>query len=170
MAAKPQLKIIAVGKLRETFWQNAQAEYVKRLGGYASRLEIIEVADEPTPDSTGEAGATKAQTEVVLKCEAERILSRIGEREYVVALALDGKTPDSFAFSVHLEIAAAEGGASAFTYIVGGSLGLHSSVRARADYLLSLGNLTFPHQLARIMLLEQLYRAAKIARGESYHK
>ena len=159
------MKVIAVGKLRETFWQEAQAEYVKRLTGYTSRIEIVEVADEPTPENP-----TPAQSEPVLQREGERILAKIGVREYIVALAINGQLWDSPKFAAHLEQTATDGTASALTFIVGGSLGLHKSVIERADLCLSFGAMTLPHQLARIVLLEQLYRAAKIQRGENYHK
>lgn len=165
-AAKPQVSILAVGKLREKYWQDAEAEYRKRLGSYTSRLQFVEVADEPTPDN-----ASPAQEEAIRRKEAERLLARIGEREYVIALdAARGRSFDSPGFAAHLEGQMATEGVSAFAFILGGSLGLHESILARANLTLSFGAMTFPHQLARILLLEQLYRAFKILRGEPYHK
>ena len=166
MAAKPQVKIVAVGRLRERHWQEAEAEYRKRLGAYTSRLEIIEVADEPTPDD-----ASPAQEATIRQREAERILARLSEREYVIVL--DGSRGRSFtspAFAAHLERIAAEEGRSALAFVIGGSLGLDESVLARADLLLSFGAFTLPHQLMRVVLLEQVYRAARIVRREPYHK
>lgn len=166
MAAKPQVTVIGVGRLREKYWQDAQAEYVKRLSGYTSRLAVVEVADEPTPDA-----ASPAEEENIRRREAERLLAKVGERDYLIALdGTLGRTLTSPQFAAHLERAAAEGGASAFAFVIGGSLGLHESVLERADLALSFGAFTYPHQLMRVILLEQLYRAAKIQRGEPYHK
>ena len=166
MAAKPQVKIVAVGRLREKFWQEAEAEYRKRLGAYTTRLEMVEVADEPTPDD-----ASTAQEEAIRQREAERILSRLGEREYVIALdGSRGKAFTSAAFAGHLERLSAEEGRSALAFVIGGSLGLHGSVLERADLAVTFGAFTFPHQIMRVLLLEQVYRAFKIQRGEPYHK
>jgi 23S rRNA (pseudouridine1915-N3)-methyltransferase len=165
MAGKPTLRIIAVGKLRERFWQDAEAEYRKRLSAYTSRLTVIEVTDEPTPDS-----ASDAQELAIREREGERILAQMGAREHVIALDRQGRTMDSPAFAVYIERQMSEEGVSAFTYVIGGSLGLSEAVLARANMTLSFGAFTFPHQLMRVILLEQLYRAAKITRNESYHK
>lgn len=166
MAAKPQVKILAVGKLREPFWKAAQEEYTKRLTGYTSRIEVVEVADEASPDD-----ASTAQEAAVRLREAERLLAKISERDYVIALdGTHGKVFTSPAFAAHLETLAANGDASAFVFVIGGSLGLHESVRTRANLLLTFGSFTYPHQMMRVILLEQLYRASKIARGEAYHK
>lgn len=165
MASKPHVKIIAVGKLREVFWQDAQAEYRKRLTAYTTRFEILEVADELTPEQASETERTE-----ILRKEGVRILASIGPREYVVVLDIEGKQMSSEAFAAHLEQIAVDGIGSALTFIVGGSLGLHHSVTDRAQVCLSFGAITLPHQLARIVLLEQLFRAAKIQRGENYHK
>jgi 23S rRNA (pseudouridine1915-N3)-methyltransferase len=166
MAAKPQVRVIVVGKLRERYWQDAEAEYRKRLTSYTTRLEVLEVADEPTPDD-----ASPAQEQTIRQKEAERLLSKIGEREYVVALdGSQGKSYSSPAFAAHLEKVLAEGGQSVLTFIIGGSLGLHETLLARADLAVSFGAFTFPHQLMRVLLLEQMYRAFKIQRGEPYHK
>ena len=164
MAGKPQVKIVAVGRLRETFWQDAAAEYRKRLTAYTTKLTVVEVADEPTPD-----GASAAEEENILRREGERILAQVGAREYVIALDRNGKTLDSPAFAAHLERVGADGD-NALTFVIGGSLGLHQSVLDRAALALSFGAFTYPHQLMRVVLLEQLYRAFKILRGEAYHK
>lgn len=166
MAGKPQIKIIAVGKLRETFWRDAEAEYRKRLTAYTSKLAIAEVADEATPED-----ASPAQENLVKKREGERILAQIAARDYVIALDRQGESLDSPAFAAHLEGVAVSGGAGGtLTFVIGGSLGLHESVLARADFALSFGAFTYPHQMMRVILLEQIYRAAKIQRGENYHK
>jgi len=160
-----RIRVIAVGKLREAFWRDAEAEYRKRLSGYTTRLEVIEVADEPTPDN-----ASPAQEDAARLREGERILARLSEREHVIALDSAGRAFSSPAFAAHLQNLATQGGVSDVAFVIGGSLGLHESVRARAGLLLSFGAFTFPHQLMRVVLLEQVYRAFKIARGEPYHK
>lgn len=165
MSSKPAVTILAVGKLRERYWLDAQAEYRKRLGLFTTRITILEVADEPTPDA-----ASPAQEESVRKREADRLLAQIGDRDYVIALDRGGKTFDSPTFAAYLDQATARGDASAFTFVIGGSLGLHASVLDRANLLLTFGAFTFPHQLMRVILLEQVYRAFKIQRGEPYHK
>ncbi|MES2459764.1 MAG: 23S rRNA (pseudouridine(1915)-N(3))-methyltransferase RlmH [Armatimonadota bacterium] len=166
MAAKPQVRILVVGRLRERYWQDAEAEYRKRLTSYTTRLELLEVADEPTPDD-----ASPAQEEAIRLKEAERLLAKIGDREYVIALdGTQGKTFTSTGFAAHLEKVLAEGGQSVLTFVIGGSLGLHDTLLARANLAVSFGAFTFPHQLMRVLLLEQMYRAFKIQRGEPYHK
>lgn len=164
MPGKFAVSVICVGKLRETFWKDAEAEYTKRLSAFTTRLNMIEVADEPTPE-----GASPATEEAIRAKEGERILARLGERDYVIALDRGGVTLDSPKFSARLEKLAADG-ASTFSFVIGGSLGIHDSVLTRADLTLSFGAFTYPHQLMRVILLEQLYRAAKIARGDAYHK
>ncbi|HVK05851.1 MAG TPA: 23S rRNA (pseudouridine(1915)-N(3))-methyltransferase RlmH [Armatimonadaceae bacterium] len=160
-----QLRIVAVGKLREAYWRDAEAEYRKRLSGYATKVEVVEVADEPTPDN-----ASAAQEDGVRRREGERLLARLGEREYVIALdRAAGRAFGSEAFAAHLERRATEGN-GAFAFVIGGSLGLHDSILARADLALSFGEFTFPHQMMRVMLLEQVYRAMKITSGQAYHK
>jgi 23S rRNA (pseudouridine1915-N3)-methyltransferase len=165
MAARFALTVLAVGRLREKFWQDAEAEYKKRLGSYTTKLNVIEVSDEPTPDD-----ASPAQEELIRRREGERLLAKIGDREYVVVLDREGRSLDSPRFAAHLERTVAEGGASSFVFVIGGSLGLHETVLSRADLHISFGAFTYPHQLMRIILLEQLYRAFKINRGEPYHK
>jgi 23S rRNA (pseudouridine1915-N3)-methyltransferase len=165
MPSKPAITLIAVGKLRESYWRDAEAEYRKRLGAYTTKLTVVEIADEPTPDD-----ASSAQEESIRRREGERILAQIGDRDYAIALDRGGKSLDSVTFAAHLERATAQGAASRFAFIIGGSLGLHETVLTRADLTLNFGAFTYPHQLMRIILLEQLFRAGKINRGETYHK
>jgi 23S rRNA (pseudouridine1915-N3)-methyltransferase len=158
-----QLQIIAVGKLKEKYWNDAIAEYSKRLGPYA-RLEIRELPDEKTPDSM-----SPAEEEQVKAREGERILAALKPDAHVVALAIDGETWTSEQLAAQLERQAVYGGGS-IAFIIGGSLGLSPAVLSRADKRLSFGRMTYPHQLMRVLLLEQIYRAFKINRGEPYHK
>jgi 23S rRNA (pseudouridine1915-N3)-methyltransferase len=160
-----RIRILAVGRLREAFWRDAEAEYRKRLSGYTAKIEVVEVADEPTPDN-----ASPAQEEATRLREAERLLARLTDREYVIALDGGGREFTSPAFAAHLGTLASERGAGDLAFVIGGSLGLHESVRARAGLVLSFGRFTYPHQLMRVILLEQLYRAAKISANEAYHK
>lgn len=157
------ITVISVGKLKEKYWVQALAEYEKRLGAYA-KVKMIEVADEPTPDN-----ASAAQEEAIKSKEAARILAQIKERDYVVALAIEGQAYTSEAFAEVLERMAGQG-YSSFVFVIGGSLGLHSSVLQRANLKLSFSKFTFPHQMVRVILLEQIYRAFRIQRGEPYHK
>lgn len=157
------LKIACVGKLKDRCFIEAAAEYEKRLSRYAA-IEIAEVADEKTPETLSAADAEKA-----VEREGKRLLSCIAETEYVVALAIDGKKYDSVGFSKHLT-QLFDGGKTKLMFVIGGSLGLDPAVLARANERLSLSDMTFPHRLARVLLLEQLYRAFKIRAGEPYHK
>ncbi|KIL36324.1 50S rRNA methyltransferase [Cohnella kolymensis] len=158
-----QIQIIAVGKLKEKYWNDAIAEYSKRLGPYA-RLDIRELPDEKTPDSM-----SPAEEEQVKAREGERILAALKPDAHVVALAIDGETWTSEQLAAHLDRQAVYGGGS-IAFIIGGSLGLSPAVLSRADKRLSFGRMTYPHQLMRVLLLEQIYRAFKINRGEPYHK
>ncbi len=155
-------KIISAGRLKEPFYKAAAAEYAKRLSRYI-KLTLGEVKDEKAPErlSASEADAVKRR-------EGEALLSRIGAEDYVVALDLNAKQLSSEGFAALLNERAGERGEIAF--IIGGSLGLHENVLARANARLSLSEMTFCHQLARVVLLEQLYRACKINAGEVYHK
>lgn len=158
-----KITIICVGKLKEDFYKKAVSEYAKRLGRYC-RLEIIEVADEKTPED-----ASPALEEQIKEKEAARILKHIREEAYVLTLEITGKQPDSLAFSQMLSRLAVQG-ESHFQFIIGGSLGLHKSVSLAADQAVSFSNMTFPHQLMRVILLEQIYRSYRIMNGEPYHK
>ena len=158
-----QINLLAVGKLKEKYWKGAVDEYSKRLSSYC-KVNVIEVADEPTPDN-----ASPAQEEQIKKREADKLLSKIGDRDYVIALAIQGKNLTSEEFADHLDKMAGSG-YSTFTFIIGGSLGLHETVLQRANYKLSFSKFTFPHQMVRVILMEQVYRAFRIQRGEPYHK
>ena len=138
-------------------------EYKKRLSSYC-KVNIVEVPDEPTPDN-----ASPAQEEAIKRKEAEKLLAKVGERDYVIALAIEGKSLTSEEFADHLDKMAGQG-YSTFSFIIGGSLGLHDNVLQRANYKLSFSKFTFPHQMVRTILLEQVYRAFRIQRGEPYHK
>ncbi|OUO88657.1 23S rRNA (pseudouridine(1915)-N(3))-methyltransferase RlmH [Gordonibacter sp. An232A] len=152
--------IVAVGKLKERFWTDACAEYLKRLQPYA-KTAVREVADV----DPGRAGGVATARER----EGTAILSAIAPSAYVVLLAIDGKQRSSESLSRRIDALALDG-ASDFVFVIGGSDGVSDAVRARADETLSFGSLTLPHNLARVVLLEQLYRAQKISRGEPYHK
>lgn len=155
--------ILCMGKLRERFFADAASEYLKRL----SRLmpvTIVELPDEREPEN-----ATPTLCEQVRRREGERQLSKIGAQEYVIALCVDAKQPQSEELAEKLKALFVEG-RSNITFVIGGSLGLSQDVLSRADERMSMSRMTFPHQLARVILLEQLFRAAKINAGERYHK
>ena len=158
-----KITCITVGKIKETYYTDAVKEYSKRLSRYC-KLEIIELPDEKTPD-----GASQAQETAIKNREGERILKPIREDAYVIALAIEGQAPDSVGLSQKLERLGI-GGTSHVTFVIGGSLGLSSLVLKRADEKLSFSRMTFPHQLMRVILLEQLYRSFRIMKGEPYHK
>ena len=158
-----KITCITVGKIKETYYTDAVKEYSKRLSRYC-KLEIIELPDEKTPD-----GASQAQETAIKNREGERILKAIREDAYVIALAIEGQAPDSVGLSQKL-VRLGIGGTSHVTFVIGGSLGLSSLVLKRADEKLSFSRMTFPHQLMRVILLEQLYRSFRIMKGEPYHK
>ncbi|MCL6631749.1 MAG: 23S rRNA (pseudouridine(1915)-N(3))-methyltransferase RlmH [Alicyclobacillus herbarius] len=158
-----QMGVIAVGKLKERYWRDAQAEYVKRLSGYV-QIQVEEVADEPAGEDAAEAERLR-----VLRAEGARIERRLRARDAVVALDRKGKQFSSEAWSQTYQQLVA-GGHGRIVFVIGGSLGLADTVLQRADLRWSFGPLTLPHQLARIVLLEQVYRGIRIARGEPYHK
>lgn len=155
--------ILCVGKLRERFFAEAAAEYHKRL----SRLmpvTILEVPDESEPP-----GASPALCQQALRKEGERLLARLPSGAYAIGLCIQAKQPDSPELAQKLQGLFTRG-RSDISFVIGGSLGLHEEVLKRLDERMSMSRLTFPHQLARVLLLEQLYRAAKINAGERYHK
>lgn len=158
-----KITLVTVGKIKEKFYADAIAEYSKRLSRYC-KLEIIQVADEKTPDCAGEAVERQIKDR-----EGERILSSIKEGAYVAALAIEGEMPDSVKLSEKIN-ALGVGGTSQIVFVIGGSLGLSEAVLKRADYKLSFSRMTFPHQLMRVILLEQIYRSYRIINGEPYHK
>ena len=158
-----KITIICVGKLKEDFYKKAVSEYAKRLGRYC-RLEIIEVSDEKTPEDAG-----PVMEEQIKEREAARILKHVKEDAYVFTLEITGSQPDSLAFSRMLSRLTIQR-KSHFQFIIGGSLGLHKSVSLAANQAVSFSNMTFPHQLMRVILLEQIYRSYRIMNGEPYHK
>lgn len=157
------ITLICVGKLRERFYAEAAEEYLKRLRRLMP-VTVAEVPDEREPDAPSEA-----LYEAALRREGERILQRVGAHEYVVALCIEGRQLPSEALANKLR-GLFVAGRSNVAFVIGGSLGLHENVLNRADERMSMSLMTFPHQLARVMLLEQLFRAAKINAGERYHK
>lgn len=158
-----KIKVVTVGKLKEKYLKDGIAEYSKRISRFA-KLEMIELADEKTPDK-----ASESENQKILEIEGQRILSKVGDRDFVIVLAIEGKTFSSEEFSKQLEEASIKG-FSTLTFIIGGSLGLSSSVKNRANISVSFGRLTLPHQLMRLVLVEQIYRAFTIQQGSPYHK
>ena len=158
-----KIKIVTVGKLKEKYLKDGIAEYTKRISRFA-KLEMIELTDEKTPDK-----ASELENQKILETEGARILSKVGERDFVVVLAIEGKTLSSEDFSKQLEQASIKG-YSTLTFIIGGSLGLAPVVKNRANLSVSFGRLTLPHQLMRLVLVEQIYRAFTIQQGSPYHK
>ncbi len=158
-----KITLVTVGKIKEKYFEDAIAEYSKRLSRYC-RLEILQVADEKTPD-----GASAALEEQIREKEGERILSRIRSDAYVIALAIQGQMLDSEQLAGKLEKLGVSG-VSQIVFVIGGSLGLSQAVLSRADYQLSFSRMTFPHQLMRVVLLEQIYRSYRIISNEPYHK
>lgn len=158
-----KITLICVGRLKEKYWVDAVAEYVKRLGRYA-RVQVVEVPDEPTPDNI-----SSAQAQQVKEKEGQKILAKLPADAYAVALAIEGKTLTSEGLSAFMDKRFLEG-KSHLAFIIGGSLGLSPAVMQRADFALSFSPMTFPHQLMRVLVLEQVYRGFKISAGEPYHK
>ncbi|NNU94133.1 23S rRNA (pseudouridine(1915)-N(3))-methyltransferase RlmH [Geobacillus sp. NFOSA3] len=157
------IHIISVGKLKEKYLMQGIDEYKKRLSSYA-KVDIIEVPDEKAPEHLSEQ-----EMEQIKQREGERILAKIPNDAYVIALAIEGKMKSSEQFAASLDKLATYG-KSKIAFIIGGSLGLSKQVMQRADEALSFSKMTFPHQLMRLILLEQIYRAFRINRGEPYHK
>ncbi|ANU26931.1 23S rRNA (pseudouridine(1915)-N(3))-methyltransferase RlmH [Planococcus versutus] len=157
------ISIISVGKLKEKYLKSGIEEYTKRLGSY-SKITEIEVADEKAPEQLSDA-----DMEIVKKKEADRILAKISADAYVIALAIDGKMKTSEQLAKDIESLMTYG-RSKIVFVIGGSLGLHDEVLKRADEKLSFSKMTFPHQLMKLILVEQVYRAFRIMKGEPYHK
>lgn len=158
-----KITVITVGKIKEKYLKDAIAEYTKRLGKYC-KLEIIEVADEKTPD----AASTTVEEQIRAK-EAERIMKYVKDDAYVLTLEIVGKQLTSEELADKIEKLGVQG-TSHITFIIGGSIGLGKEVLSRSDYALSFSKMTFPHQLMRVILLEQIYRSYRIINGEPYHK
>lgn len=150
------IKIICVGKIKEEYLRNAIKEYEKRLSKY-TKLEIIECNDYGTLDVS-----------TILEKEKDEILKYIGDKDYLVTLEIEGKEMDSVSFSKKLEQTFLTN--STITFVIGGSYGIHEDVKRKANFHLSFSQMTLPHQLFRVILLEQIYRSFKIMNNESYHK
>lgn len=157
------ISVITIGKLKEKYLKAGIQEYLKRLSSYA-KIEIIELADEKAPEEL-----STAEMEQVKQKEGVKILSKVSQDAYVIALAIDGKMKSSEELADSLDKLATYG-RSKITFVIGGSLGLSDEVLDRADEKLSFSKMTFPHQLMRLILLEQIYRAFRINRNEPYHK
>ena len=157
------ISIICVGKLKEKYWVDAIAEYSKRLSAYCN-LEILEVKEARLPENASPADEEKVKAE-----EGKGILSHIKKDTYLVTLEIKGKSLSSEGLAEKMATLAIDG-RSNVAFAIGGSLGLSPEVSARADFKLSFSAMTFPHQMIRVFLLEQIYRAFKINRGETYHK
>ena len=157
------ISIVTVGKLKEKYLKQGIEEYTKRLGPYA-KIDVIEVPDEKAPENLSETEMSQ-----VKKAEGERILSKISPDAHVIALAINGKMKTSEQLAHDLDQLATYG-KSKMAFVIGGSLGLSDEVLQRANDTLSFSKMTFPHQLMRLILVEQVYRAFKINRGEPYHK
>ncbi|SDO53658.1 23S rRNA (pseudouridine1915-N3)-methyltransferase [Paenibacillus sp. yr247] len=157
------IQILTVGKLKERYLVDGIAEYVKRLGPYA-KVQMIEVPDEKAPENM-----SPAEEQQVKAREGERLLAKLAADVYVVALAIDGEMWSSEQLAASLDKLATYG-RSQVAFVIGGSLGLSSELLRRADMRLSFGHMTLPHQLMRLVLVEQIYRAMRINRGEPYHK
>ncbi|MFX3623284.1 MAG: 23S rRNA (pseudouridine(1915)-N(3))-methyltransferase RlmH [Ectobacillus sp.] len=157
------ISIVTIGKLKEKYLKQGIDEYLKRLSTYA-KVEIIELPDEKAPENLSEA-----EMEMVKEKEGIRILEKVSDDTHVIALAIEGKMKSSEELAKDLDRLATYG-KSKIAFIIGGSLGLSSQVMKRANDMLSFSKMTFPHQLMRLILLEQVYRAFRINRGEPYHK
>ncbi|MCR8642971.1 23S rRNA (pseudouridine(1915)-N(3))-methyltransferase RlmH [Paenibacillus sp. N1-5-1-14] len=157
------IQVITVGKLKEKYLVSGIAEYAKRLGAYA-KVQFVEVPDEKAPENMSDA-----EGEAVKQREGTRILSSIRDGVYVVALAIDGEMWTSEQLAARVDELATYG-RSQVAFVIGGSLGLSQEVLRRADMRLSFGRMTLPHQLMKLVLVEQIYRAFRINRGEPYHK
>ena len=158
-----KISVLCVGKVKEKFYRDAIDEFAKRLSRYC-KLEIIEVSDEKTDEQ-----ASETEIRLVKEKEGERLLKNIKEDAYVITLCIDGKQLDSEELSEKIEKLGIQG-TSHIYFVIGGSLGLSDAVIKRADYKLSFSKMTFPHQLMRVILLEQIYRSYRIMNHEPYHK
>ena len=158
-----KITVLCVGKVKEKFFTDAIKEYSKRLSRYC-KLEIVEVADEKTPD-----GASELVVSQIKEKEAERMEKYLPDSAYVIALAIEGKKLASEKLAEKIDSLGISG-TSHLVFLIGGSVGMSDRLMIRADYLLSFSDMTFPHQLMRVILLEQIYRSYRIIHGEPYHK
>ena len=158
-----KIKLVTVGKLKEKYLKDGISEYTKRLNRF-TKFDIIELPDEKTPDK-----ASYLENQQILDKEGARILWKLADKEFVIALAIEGQQFPSEKFSKILSDITIRG-ISDITFVIGGSLGLSTAVKKRANLLMSFGKLTLPHQLMRLVLVEQIYRAFMIQQGSPYHK
>ncbi|MEQ0488861.1 23S rRNA (pseudouridine(1915)-N(3))-methyltransferase RlmH [Anaerococcus murdochii] len=158
------IKIIGVGKIKERFYREAIAEYQKRMTAY-NKVEIVEVADEKAPETLSEKEIDQVKT-----AEGERILSKIKDDAFVVTLEINGKAMDSIKFAKLIQDEMLDGFGRDMVFVIGGSNGLGANVLKRSNYRISFGKMTYPHQLMRVILMEQIYRAYRIINKEPYHK
>ena len=158
-----KITILSVGKIKEKYLKDAIAEYAKRLSRYC-KLQIVEVEDEKTPD-----GASAAMEDQIKEKEAARLSKCLDEEAFLITLEIQGKMLDSESFSKTMEQICLRG-KNHIQFVIGGSLGLHTSITERSDLALSFSKMTFPHQLMRVILLEQVYRSFRILNNEPYHK
>ena len=157
------ITVLCVGQIKEAFVREAIAEYQKRLSRYA-KLNIIEVADEKTKEN-----ASEIEMDAIRHKEGERLLKHIKDTDYCITLEIKGKALDSVALSEKIETLGLQGHSS-LVFVIGGSIGLDKAVLQRSDFALSFSQMTFPHQLMRVILLEQIYRSYRIMNNEPYHK
>lgn len=157
------ITILCVGQIKEKYFRDAIAEYQKRLSRYC-KLQMIEVADEKTKEN-----ASEVENDLIRKKEGERLLKHIKDSDYCITLEIDGKMLTSEGLSKEIDRLGLAG-KSSLVFVIGGSIGLDTAVLKRSDYALSFSKMTFPHQLMRVILLEQIYRSYRIMRGEPYHK
>lgn len=158
-----KISIVCVGKIKEKFYRDAMDEYLKRLSRYC-KTEVLEVADERVPE-----GTSPAEEEQIKRREGERLLAKLKDDACVITLEINGIKVDSLVFSDMIKQIGVSG-KSHIQFVIGGSLGLHEIVSARADKKLSFSDMTFPHQMMRVILCEQIYRGYRIMNGEPYHK
>ena len=158
------IKIVAVGKIKEKFYKDAIGEYEKRMKAY-NKVKIVEVADKKAPESLSEK-----EVEQVKSAEGERILSKIKDDSFVVTLEIKGKGLDSIGFAKLIQDEMIDGFGRDMVFVIGGSNGLGENVLKRSNYKISFGKMTYPHQLMRVILMEQIYRAYRIINKEPYHK
>lgn len=157
------ITVVSVGKIKDKFMISGIKEYSKRLSRYC-KLKLVEVDDEKAPENLSEA-----EMEIVKAKEGDRILSKVSDSTYIVALVIEGEQISSEELSSKIDNLALRGN-SDITFIIGGSLGLSKDIINKSNYKLSFSKMTFPHQLMKMILLEQIYRAFRISRGEPYHK
>lgn len=157
------ITLLCVGKLKEAYWRDACSEYVKRLGAFC-KFRLVEVAEERLPDNP-----SSAQISATIEAEGKRILDQIPKDSAVIPLCIEGKELDSPALAAKMQKIALDG-TSHIVFVIGGSWGLSEAVKSRGNFRLSMSPMTFPHQLARVMVLEQVYRAFQISSGGKYHK